>query len=240
MNSKCFALTGLLICVCLASAQDTTDSKHRELTRLHQILRTQSNLHDEYFEAGEVGNEQTVPLLLNRLRSDYGAVEPIPQPGLLYGIDCAQDHLVSALTFITNTDQGMYYPQWSAWWARHGNLSQSDWILNGFNATGLRVAEPMDSTFAGELIEVIGTGKEYQKFNARRLLNAVDPQVRGEWIKEAAGSTSRSRRLGALLLLREDSAQENRGTLEMLADDIDPEIRMEALTLLYNIHPQQK
>jgi hypothetical protein len=50
--------------------------KAAALGRLHETLRTQSNLHDAYLASAGVGNEQSVPLLLERLRLDYGSAQP--------------------------------------------------------------------------------------------------------------------------------------------------------------------
>src|SRR5580700_10954498 len=67
--------------------------KAAALERLHQILRTQSNLHNVYLEIAGVGNEQSVPLLLERLRLDYGSLQIGDPSGAGMGFDCAQVHL---------------------------------------------------------------------------------------------------------------------------------------------------
>src|SRR6267142_2334923 len=85
--------------------------KAAALERLHEILRTQSNLHDVYLEIVGVGNEQSVPLLLERLRLDYGSLQLGDPSGAGMGFDCAQVHLIDALRAVTNTDHGMYYPR---------------------------------------------------------------------------------------------------------------------------------
>ncbi len=54
-------------------------------------------------------NEETVPLLLERLRQDFWASEPSHPSGTGMALDCAQVHLIDALRAIINTDQGMFY-----------------------------------------------------------------------------------------------------------------------------------
>src|SRR5207253_6008263 len=49
--------------------------KTAALESLHDILRKHSNLHDEYLEIAAIGNEGSVPLLLERLRLDYGNLQ---------------------------------------------------------------------------------------------------------------------------------------------------------------------
>jgi hypothetical protein len=200
------------------------------LEELHDQLRKYRNLHDTYFYVGRVGNEETVPLLLERFRLDYGTSEP-PGGGVYGGFDCAQLHLVDALRSITNTDQGMYYPRWRAWWDTNRGLSQHQWIHNGFVAAGLHVVEPVDERFALELIDIIGRGQGHLVFNAWRQLFSSPPEHRAEWVALASASDQRFLRLGSLRLLGSvDAGHED--LLRTLAADSDLEIRRTALTIL--------
>src|SRR5580704_13521489 len=117
------------------------------LTQLHGVLRTQAHLHDAYLQAVQVGNKDTVPLLIERLRQDFGAVELGPPSGNGMSFDYSQIHLVDELRDITNSDQGVYYPRWAAWWEANRGFSQHQWVLNGFAAAGLHVVEPIDERF---------------------------------------------------------------------------------------------
>jgi PQQ-like domain len=214
------------------SSQPSPVFKEPTLDELHDALRKHRNLHDEYLYIARIGNEQSVPLLLERLRLDYGASEPIPPPGMVYGLDCAQVHLVDALRYITNTDQGMYYPRWAAWWKANRHLPQHRWILDGFAAAGLQVVEPGDGPFGLELIELIGRSHDYRAFNARRQLAEARPELRAEWVARASESDHRFRRLGAIGVLSQIDTRGHEDLLRRLAADSDPEIRREALTTL--------
>src|SRR6266853_1654911 len=135
--------------------------KTAALAQLHDSLRKHSNLHNEYFEIAAMGNEESVPLLLERLRLDYGSLQRGDPSGVGVGFDCAQVHLVDALRAITNTDQGMYYPRWLSWWEANRGLPQQRWIHDGFAAKGLHIVEPADEQFGLELIEIIGRDRGY-------------------------------------------------------------------------------
>ncbi len=65
--------------------------------QLDDVLRTQAHLHDAYLQAALVGTKDTVPLLIERLRQDFAAVELGPRSGNAMGFDCAQIHLIDAL-----------------------------------------------------------------------------------------------------------------------------------------------
>ena len=173
------------------------------LDELHSELRTHSNLHDTYLHIATVGNEKSVPLLLERLRKDYGASEPVLRPGMLEGFDCAQLHLIDALRAITNSDQGMHYPRWAAWWQKNQDLSQRRWALDGFATAGLHPTEPIDERFALELIEQVGHNRNYLSFNSSRTLSNVPAEQRKKWAAIASTSPERFRRLGVIATLRQ-------------------------------------
>ena len=201
------------------------------LDALHHILSADSDLHDEYFRAEEIGTEQTVPLLLERLRQDY----PEPKSGVRTGMVCSQLHLAVALSSITNTDQGAHYAPWAAWWKENGKLSRKRWILDGFAAAGLHVADPVDERFGLELIEVLGridAPKDYLSRNARRLLSGVPPDARMTWVTLAAGSEQLPLRSGAVEVLRKIDTDGHGDLLTKLAADSDIGVRRRALTAL--------
>ena len=162
--------------------------KTAALQRLRDTLRNHSNLHDEYLEIAGIGNKESVPLLLERLRLDYGSLQHGDPSGVGVGFDCAQVHLVDALRTITNTDQGMYYPRWLSWWEANRGLPQQRWIQDGFAAKALHVVEPVDEQFGLELIELIGHDRGYLNFNAKRLLTDAPPEQRAKWAARAAES----------------------------------------------------
>jgi hypothetical protein len=216
-----------------ADEKSITQNREKEVReRLHETLRKYANLHDAYFGIASVGNEESVPLLLERLRLDYGARERWDPSGIGVSFDCAQVHLIDALKAITNTNQGMYYPRWEAWWEANRGSSQHRWILDGFAANGLHVAEPVDEQFGLELIELIGHNSSYLNFSARRLLSEVQPELRAGWAARAAESSERFSRLGAIQVLSEFQVNGQDALLRRLAADSDLEIRREALTKL--------
>jgi len=118
------------------------------LAELHEILRNVREPHDAYARIEKLATEETVPLLLERLRIDYGAAEPVQVPGRLQAVICTHAHLISALRSITNTDQGYYYPRWAAWWAANQTLPRRRWIIDGFAAGGLHAVAPVDERLA--------------------------------------------------------------------------------------------
>ena len=207
--------------------------KTAALESLHEILRKHSNLHNEYPEIAAIGNEESVPLLLERLRLDYGSLQRGGDPsGIGVGFDCAQVHLVEALRAITNTDQGMYYPRWLSWWEANRGLPQQRWIHDGFAVKGLHVVEPVDEQFGLELIELIGRDRGYLNFNATRMLADVPPEQRAKWATQAAESGQRSDRLGAIQISSMFAVDTQDALLRRLTTDSDLEIRRLALTRL--------
>jgi WD40 repeat protein len=148
------------------------------------------------------------------------------------GFDCAQLHLIDALRSITNSDQGMHYPRWAAWWQKNKDLSQQQWRLDGFAAAGLHVTEPVDQRFALELIEQVGHNTKYLAFNARHLLANVPVEQRNVWTSTAPTSPDRFRRLGAIAMLRQFGGTDAEHILRGFSVDPDVEIRRTALFTL--------
>ncbi len=210
--------------------------KEPNLAELREELRQYPEPHDAYLALIELGNEETVPLLLDRLRLDYGASEPAPlPPGKMYGFICTQGHLIEALRSITNTDQGMYYPRWAAWWEANRKLPRERWVLDGFAAIGLHAAQPVDERFGLELIELLpgeNAQNAYQASNARRLLAGLPPETRAGWVTRAAASGDRTLRLGALDVLSRIDTTGREDLIRKLAVDTDLEIRRRALSTL--------
>ena len=109
------------------SGRDRTEDQ--ALERLHSILRHPAGpggagRHDAYLSLIGFGNDKSLPLLLDRLRLDYGESEPVVPAGVKLGFVCAQIHLVDAIRYITNTDQGMFYPRWAKWWELNRGYSR--------------------------------------------------------------------------------------------------------------------
>jgi hypothetical protein len=199
------------------------------LEELNDSLAKYANQHDAYLYAAGLGNNETVPLLLERLRLDYRQPD-LPGDGSTGGFDCAQIHLVDALRSITNTDQGMFYRRWAAWWEANRDLPQHQWMVNGFASAGLHVVEPVDERFGLELIEVIGHGQSYLALNAWRLLANSPTELRAQWAARAAASEQRFHRLGAIRLLSQIDSRDD--LLRALAVESDLEIRRAALATL--------
>jgi hypothetical protein len=208
------------------------DQEKARLVSLNDELRNYANLHDTYIDLAAVGNEASVPLLLERLRKDYGAGERYPPSGSELGFDCAQVHLIDALRSITNTDQGVFYPRWEAWWKANQGLPRHRWILDGFRARGLPAAEPVDERFGLALMDEMGRYDDFRALNAERLLGQLPKEQRVQLVAQASSSQARFLLLGAIKVLGRiaDDGQEN--ILRQLASDSDLEIRRKALTVL--------
>jgi hypothetical protein len=202
------------------------------LPELHEVLRNSREPHDAYLRVRGIGNEGTVPLLLRRLRLDYGASEPMEVPGKVRGMICTQAHLIDALREITNTDQGYYYPRWAAWWEANQTFPRQKWIIDGFAAGGLHPVDPVDERFGLELIEALASQRFYYRPNAERLLKSVPSETRLNWVALAAASGERLRRLGAIDDLSQIDQTGFEDLLRKLAGDTDMEIRRRALTVL--------
>jgi len=199
---------------------------------VHEVLRVRGD-HDLFATAGHVGNKETFTILLERLRADYGEYEPPPvAPRLVSGVICTHAHLAQSMSMITNTDEGLYYPRWITWWEKNRALSQREWVLNGFAAQGLHVADPINKRFALELLGLLGDKRFYVAFNAKRLLRHVSARDRARWITTAASSDNRGQRLGAILALRDIDRAGHEDTLRRLAADSDVEVRDVALSTL--------
>ena len=252
--SKVVAVAKLAVVIALcagpASAQlvgpqpgrQTPPTTAQRLADLNDDLRNHARLHDTYLEVAPIGNEETVPLLIERLRLDFGDKEYGPPSGVGTGFDCAQIHLINALEDITNSQQGVYYPKWKAWWDANRSLSQKQWIANGFVARGMHPAVPVDQRFALELIEALGRDRlpqDYRAFNAARALEDVPATERLAWAKIAAASTSGAARLGAIEALEPIDVAGTEDVLRKLSGDADPLIRREALSSL-NKHLRER
>jgi outer membrane protein assembly factor BamB len=144
--------------------------------------------------------------------------------------------LVAVLQSLTNTDQGVYYPRWAKWWEENRKFAQRRWDLDGFVALGLHAVEPVDEQFAIELMDVLGTSKRddrnYHWFSARRLLASTPPGKRLAWVTRAAASEQKSRRSGALDILRSMETAGDEVLIRKLAVDADTETRRGALSIL--------
>lgn len=230
-NSVMRALYTITVVLCTSIAA----FGQSDLVTIHARLRKYHDLHDEYLRVAAIGNEETVPLLLNRLKKDYGATEPVIPPGKAFGGDCAQFHLVDALRAITNTDQGLFYPRWKSWWVDHRSSTQKEWILEGFRSLNLHPHDPIDAEFGKELIEVFGYGETFQVVNAKRLLANVHPVTLLNWISESSISERRSLRLGVAKLLSQEKETFGTGILQTLSEDPDAEVRNTAIAALSDL-----
>ncbi len=173
-----------------------------------------------------------MPLLLERLRIDYGNSEPAPPPYVGLGFVCTHVHLVDALRAITNTDQGMFYPRWSTWWEANRIYPRLKWMLDGFTEIGLHAVDPPDEQFGLDLIEVLGGNREHHATNASRLLKRARPDQRSAWTFAAAESANRRCRLGALRLLDGIDTTGHDDLIRKLTNDSDPAIRDLATSIL--------
>jgi hypothetical protein len=63
------------------------------LAKIHAVVCTVREPQGVYWHASRIGNEGTAPLLLKRLRLDYGARKPVTPP---QGFLCTHGHLIEA------------------------------------------------------------------------------------------------------------------------------------------------
>jgi hypothetical protein len=236
---RLFESVVVVVFILAQPAQSRDRSKPRDNAQGKYVLRLNERLrnpkgdsHDDYASAIYIGNEQTVPLLLERLRRDYGATEPIPPPGRQFGFVCTQVHLVEALRTITNTDQGMFYPRWAKWWDANHGLPRDTWIRNGFFEAGLHPVSPADERFGLELIELLAGKCSYRAINAQRLLARERVEQRAAWVATAARSEKPQRRLGALKVLVEIDKGGAQELIRTLTNDSDREISDLAVSTL--------
>ena len=223
---------------------------------MHAVLQRAAQPHDTYIGLNQIGNEETVPLLLERFRRDAGTggppapidVRPTPPPAddplrFLSGLfvdrrptmaafSCVHHHLVDALANTTNTHLGFYYPAWDAWWRQNAGLSRDQWVAKGFAAAGLHVADPIDARFALELIAEAGGPRGHLRFNALQVLGRSAAEQRRGWLHAAAGDATSRRRLGAVRVLEHIDRVGHEALLRGLARDDDADVSREALTVL--------
>jgi hypothetical protein len=225
--------------------------------QLHASLRGYRQPHDTYINVMALADETTVPLLLERFRIDHPGAAPRPEPEpepkpapvdsfpyplgpvnpvvsnrYLPGFACVHVHLVDALRYATNTNRGMYFPEWKAWWDENQHKSRGEWIVQGFKEAGLSPSNPIDEQFGLDLIGLLAQRPEYLAINARRLLETVSAADRLAWIGKAARSDQSARRLGAVSVLRDLHPAGHEDLLRTLAADTDAEVRLSALNTL--------
>ena len=219
-----------------AQAQDPkleTGNESATLRVLHERLRhPEGDSHDDYLLACGVGNEKTVPLLLERFKHDFGFPEPPPELGQKFGFVCTQVHLVDALRRITNTDQGLFYTRWAKWWDANKDFSVDRWVRDGFVERGLHPSNPVDDRFAMELIETLTDERQFVVINASVLLRQAPHGKRMEWLDAAAWSGQPKRRMGALWFLENILKAGREDLIRKLATDPVPEVREKADAVL--------
>lgn len=256
------ALGGLVFCVgvgLVASAPAAAQRVRRPLSvaqvraQLHDVLRRYREPHDTYLALSALGTAETVPLLLERFRQDHGMArlpEPPPPPTisdpgafpfpmiiapvgrLVPAYVCVHEHLVDVLRNTTNTDRGMYYEDWAAWWRENRQLTQDAWIAKGFADIGLHVADPIDERYALELMGAMGGPTGYLRFNAERVLRRATAGERARWRETAAHVGAPATRLGAVRSVERIDRTGEEAFLRRLARDGDPAVAQAALTSL--------
>jgi outer membrane protein assembly factor BamB len=227
-----------------------SDEAYRE--QLQAALRGRGDAHDTYLEVARLANETTVPLLLARFQREFPSAAPAaaapstsidPAPysvgpvgpvvaRFVVGFDCAQGHLVDALTFATNANHGMYYPDWQAWWTENQHKARREWIAQGFKEAGLSPSDPIDEQFGIDLIGLLPDTHRYLVVNARRLLETVPVADLGVWIEKAGRSPQAHHRLGAASALLRLEPAGHEGLLRVLTADADADVRQAALHAL--------
>jgi len=211
-------------------AQPSQGRERASLAQFHDELRKYAHLRDTYIEVAPLGNEETVPLLLERLRQDFGASEPSHPSGTGMAFDCARVHLIDALRVITNADEGMFYPRWAAWWEKNNSLSQRQWMFEGFAAEGLHAVDPVNEQFGLELIEQMGRNHDFRSFNAARLLADIPREQRLKWAARASASSVAFARLGTIEVVRPLDVTGSEDLLRALTIDSDLEVRRHAIS----------
>lgn len=234
-------------------------SPQQRRAQLNAALRGYREPHDAYIYLISLADETSVPLLMERFRLDHPAGPPPPNPKsepepppvdpfpyqigrvnravsneLIPAFACVHVHLVDALANATNTNRGMYYPAWKAWWDENQHKSSREWIEQGFKEAGLSPSDPIDEQFGIDLIGVLegSPADEHLAVNARRLLETVPAANRLAWIESAARSEQRNRRLGAVSALRDYHPAGHENLLRTLTADADADVRMNALNTL--------
>ncbi len=243
---KIFTLIILFSLTLAALAQAPADTKNAigqqtdptYLTPAAAVRRVNEGLHDPqydphdiYLALGGYGNEETAALLIKRLHP----MPPEAKNPYFGGFVCTYWHMLDALKEITNTHQGSYYEGWARWWQVNQGLSQRQWILNGFAAEGLRVSDPVDETFALQLLNVLGNAPKspgYLVANAKRSLKASPENLRLGWVRKAAASDQAALRLGAIRDMVSIDTTGFEPLLRQLTKDADATVRYEALAAL--------
>ncbi len=186
------------------------------LAALHAALTNTEDPHDTLLELTEVGNESSVPFLIDALLRDESASVPYP--------DHTRTHLLATLQVITNQDAGSTAVAWQAWYESHKQWSQPGWILEGFADRQFPVSSPPDDRFIAALVRACDPQyrPDYIRTNAGRLLDRVPADAIAGQVRALAASTSPSDRRGAVAVLER---RQIRGAVEILRRlRVDPEI----------------
>ena len=102
--------------------------------------------HDDFSHVGENASKEDVPWIIARGSAGHQFNS------------CSGGHRATALAIITNQNAGDTKEAWMQWWDSHNDHTQAEWILKGFEDSGVKVSLPLDHETAVALLTRIGHG----------------------------------------------------------------------------------
>ncbi len=195
----------------------------------HIMLNTSfSCRHDVWIGLISVGDESSVPILINSLLWEQDTHD-----GVMW---CGKGHCLEALQSITNNKPGANYSDWRKWWAKNKRKSRYEWVIEGFRQKGLDIDQtPTDSSSILLMRYYLNSTDNHLSDNAWFILGRL-PKDRLTAITEMSikSSIPQQRQAAAALLARIGDNQAM-SMLRHLTSDEDPGVREMSITFLNSI-----
>ncbi len=174
---------------CLYSERLVRLDREARRALCHQTLRYLALApHDAFVWLSDIGDEESVPLIINALR--WGDDSPV----------CTFGHGRGALKSLTNQTTDGSYAAWRRWYEANRHKSRLDWIVAGFTARGFAVTRAGDEGSVREASRALGEDQSNGAArNALDLLESYDPGLVNRVREEAARDGSATVRMGCAL-----------------------------------------
>lgn len=195
----------------------------------HKILSLPKNAyfyHDACLELTFIGDESSVPFLVNNLKYHPRSEDWRP---------CSTTLCLNALKSITNNDPGMEYKHWKAWWKKNKDKSRRQWVLLGFEEMGLPATDPPDDKFKVALIRALVDERYHVSKNAWDLLSTVPEEKLKPSIEKCMVSGELPERRGAAVALQQLATPDAIAMLRKMTSDGNADIRETALARLNRV-----
>ena len=199
---------------------DTTRDELR--LACHRVLRWGSERHDVFAFLADVGDESSVPLLLDAL--DEFAADPHRGGG------CCREGCVQALVALTNQRLGDLPAPWRAWYAQHGRETRWQWSLAGFQTLGLPVTDPPDEALLAALLRFREQGRGRARRAIEYVFDHLPPGARDRFLAVSLADADMTLLRGCITEMQRVGSDADRRRLDALTAAPDPAVAERALT----------